>query len=253
MCDEWMPVLRWRMSIAQFHELPRNAAYKYEYFGGHAHLSPRPKHYHARLDLSEARLDALSASPASEASVRHVASTDWADLEALFQAAFHGVEPFAGLDDAMREQAAKKCLERTRTGGDGPWIDQASFVAEHDGRLVGAILITLLPAGDPCDWDSYYWREAPAEDALLGRLGRAHLTWIFVSPWSKGHGLGTRLLDDAARALAKLGFSELFSTFLLGNDSSMLWHWRSGFELLPYPGSMRLMQERRQLRTTPRS
>jgi hypothetical protein len=34
----------------------------------------------------------------------------------------------------------------------------------------------------------------------------------------------------------------LSSTFLQGNDSSLLWHWRNGFELLENPGSRRRMQ-----------
>ena len=37
----------------------------------------------------------------------------------------------------------------------------------------------------------------------------------------------------------ELGYTELISSFILGNDSSMLWHWRNGFELLPYSGSRR--------------
>lgn len=244
MCDEWMPVLRWPMSIEQFHEMPRNAAYKYEYLGGAAHLSPRPKHYHARLDLSGTMPGTFTLGGLSEAMLRRLQTRDWPNLVPLFQGAFHGVQPFASLDEKTLAQAAKKCLERARTGGDGPWIEQASLVAEHEGRLVGAILVTLVPAGDPCDWDSYYWREAPPEGAVARRLGRPHLTWIFVSPWFKGHGLGSRLLDSAARALLELGFTELLSTFLVGNDSSMLWHWRCGFQLLSYPGSMRLMHER---------
>jgi hypothetical protein len=32
---------------------------------------------------------------------------------------------------------------------------------------------------------------------------------------------------------------------MLGNHSSMLWHWRNGFRLLPYPASRRLQQQRR--------
>jgi hypothetical protein len=36
-----------------------------------------------------------------------------------------------------------------------------------------------------------------------------------------------------------MGFTHLASTFLLGNDSSMLWHWRNGFQLAGYPGSRR--------------
>ena len=37
--------------------------------------------------------------------------------------------------------------------------------------------------------------------------------------------------------------AELASTFLLGNESSTLWHWRAGFRCLPYPGSMRVVRE----------
>src|SRR5438046_2509923 len=84
---------------------------------------------------------------------------------------------------------------------------------------------------------------APPADAVDQRRGQPHLTWVFVSPWVAGHGLGTCLLNRAAQALWKLGYTELLSTFLLGNDSSMLWHWRNGFELLAYPGSVRSMHE----------
>jgi L-amino acid N-acyltransferase YncA len=65
------------------------------------------------------------------------------------------------------------------------------------------------------------------------------LTWIFVSPQRAGHGVGTALLAAAVGALRTMGYTELVSTFLRGNDSSMLWHWRNGFELLAYPGSPR--------------
>ena len=62
---------------------------------------------------------------------------------------------------------------------------------------------------------------------------------MFVSPLDAGRGVGTALLNAAARELLALGYTELASTFLLGNESSMLWHWRNGFRLLQYPGSRR--------------
>jgi L-amino acid N-acyltransferase YncA len=65
------------------------------------------------------------------------------------------------------------------------------------------------------------------------------LTWIFVSPWMAGQGIGTALLAAAVKALRELGYEHLLSTFMLGNESSMLWHWRNGFQLLAFPGSMR--------------
>jgi hypothetical protein len=36
-----------------------------------------------------------------------------------------------------------------------------------------------------------------------------------------------------------MGFVQLATTFLVGNDASMLWHWRNGFQLLQYPNSRR--------------
>jgi hypothetical protein len=102
--------------------------------------------------------------------------------------------------------------------------------------------VTLLPPGDPCAWDSYSWPGPPPEDSIARRLGRPHLTWIFAA--RAGQGTGTALLAAAVRGLLGLGYTELASTFLLGNESSMLWHWRNGFRLLPYPGSWRALQQR---------
>ena len=42
------------MSIREFHQLPRHPAYKYEYIDGQTWLTPRPKTYHALLDLRAA-------------------------------------------------------------------------------------------------------------------------------------------------------------------------------------------------------
>ncbi len=104
--------------------------------------------------------------------------------------------------------------------------------------------MTLLPDVEPSGWDSYHWPEPPPPDALVRRLGRPHLTWIFVSPFFAGQGVGTLLLSATVRELLALGYKQLASTFLIGNDSSMLWHWRNGFALLPYPGSLRSMKTR---------
>jgi hypothetical protein len=237
MCDEWMPTLRLPLTREQLHQLPRNAAYRYELLNGQVFLSPRPRHYHALLDLRP--VDADETIP-----MRPVLLDDWEALVPVFAAAFRNVQPFGSLDDETRRDAARKCLHRTATGGDGPWIEPASFVAvaPETGHLAGAILVTLLPAGDPCDWDSYYWSASPPADCIAARLGRPHLTWIFTL--QPGHGTGTALLAAAVRGLLGLGYTELASTFLLGNESSMLWHWRNGFRLLAYPGSWREMHKR---------
>jgi GNAT superfamily N-acetyltransferase len=247
MCDEWMPTVRVKMTLQEFRQLPRNPAYRYEYLEGEALLSPRSRHYHAVLALAPSQgIDAPEAD--DKVILRPVHLDDLPALEDVFAGAFHCIQPFGGLDEATRKEAAHRCLQRTVSGGDGPWVQRASIVAlaEEDSRPVGATFITLLPDGDPCEYASYYWNEPPPDELLERGLGRPHLTWIFVAPLRAGCGTGSALLGAAAAELLTLGYDRLFSTFLLGNESSLLWHWRCGFRLLSHPGSMRRM--RRQLR-----
>jgi GNAT superfamily N-acetyltransferase len=239
MSDAWMPTIELRMTVAEFRRLPRNAAYRYEYLEGKAYLSPRPKHYHALLDLSE-----LPA-PTADVDIRLLPEEEILELVPLFAGAFAHIQPYGSLEGTMREEAARQALERARTGGDGPWVRPASFVARQGSDAIGAILITLLPDTDPCSWDSYRWPEPPPSDCVERGLGRPHLTWVFVSPWEAGRGVGTALLATAGHALSRLGYRELLSTFMVGNDSSMLWHWRNGFRLLTHPGSLRRLDRQR--------
>jgi GNAT superfamily N-acetyltransferase len=229
-----MPWLELSLAPLEFEQLPRNAAYKYQYQGGSAWLNPRPRYYHAMLDLRRF----APPDPAS-VPVRPVRPDDWDKLPAVFAEAFREHQPFAGLGNEGRLLAAQSSLDHTRTGGDGPWIEQASFVAGEPGTCLGAVLITLLPQTDPTDWDSYSWPTPPPLDAIERRLGRPHLTWIFVRPPHPGRGVGTALLHAAVSALSEMDYEELLTTFMLGNEASMLWHWRMGFRLLAYPGSSR--------------
>jgi len=237
MCDQWMPLIELPMTVEQFQRLPRNAAYRYEYFGKQAYLSPRPKHYHGLLDLRPLE-------GARSVSLSPICGEDIPSLERLFCAAFGDTQPYGSLDEATRREAARQALAKTRAGGDGPWIERASFVAKDKEQPIGAIWITLLPDSDPTDWDSYYWKEPPSADCLERRLGRPHLTWVFVSPMEAGRGVGTALLAAAVHELLAMGFTQMASTFMTGNDSSLLWHWRNGFRLVAHPGSHRNLARR---------
>jgi GNAT superfamily N-acetyltransferase len=231
--DEWMPVIELAISIEEFQQLPRNAAYKYEYFGGRAVLSPRPKHFHAVLELG-------SEIDAAELETRPVGPTEIDELVPVFAAAFDTTQPFGSLNQAKKEIAARQALERTFGGHDGPLITPACLSAIVEGRTRGAILVTLVPTNDDSDiWPSYRWETPPPADCIQNRSGSAHLTWIFMAPRCRRRGLGSGLLRASARALWDLGFRELHTTFVLGNDSSALWHWRNGFQLRSHPGSMR--------------
>jgi hypothetical protein len=240
MCSDWMPRLRLPLTREQLQQLPRHPAYKYDHYDNEAWLNPRPRFYHALLDLLPLR-DAPLLGASTEVRLRPLRESDWAALVPLFAAAFRGQQPFASLGDVDRQTAARESIEHTRTGGDGPCIEKACFVAHAPGSFtpLGATLVTLLPPSDVHEWDSYHWSEPPPADCIARRLGRPHLTWIFVSPGHAARGIGTSLLHGVARSLLTLGYTELASTFLLGNDSSMLWHWRNGFRLLAHPGSRR--------------
>ena len=238
MCDEWMPKIELPISIEQFHQLPRNTAYKYEFLGGRAFLTPRPRHYHAILDLAP-----ITAQSVDKVTLEPVPAERLNELSGPFSWSFRDIQPYGSLDEDERKGAAAASLEKLRTGGDGPYIERASFVACDEKQPVGAILITLLPDKDPCEWESFGWEEPPPANCIEQRLGRPHLTWIFVTPFHAGHGIGTVLLAAAVRELLAMGFKQLASTFLRGNDSSMLWHWRNGFRLQTYPGSHRRMAD----------
>ena len=241
MLDRWFSTIKLPISWRQFHRLPQNPAYKYEYFSKAAWLSPRPKFQSARLELRHPGELLRVVDAQDPVSFRSLEERDWPRLSRLFAGSFHQVQPFASLSDRRRLEAARSCLKFTREGGDGPLIHRACHVAlrQEDHHLVGAVLVTLVPPVNLEDYWSLRWKSPPPQDCIEKRLGHAHLTWIFVGPWHAGYGVGTALLARASIGLIELGYTELITSFILGNTSSMLWHWRNGFQLLPSVSSRR--------------
>ena len=236
MCDEWMQAVQIALTPEQFQRLPRNSAYRYLYYEHQAWITPQARFHHALLDLASPREKPRERTN-GDVVLRPLLPGDWISLPKLFAQAFRGTQPFASLNSDTLAQAAQGCLNQTQAGGDGPVIESSSQLAYLQGSedLVGACLITLLPAENPTEQNSYSWQEPPPADAVANCLGRPHLTWIVVDAPFAGRGIGTTLLQAACQQLQQLGYQELASTFLLGNDASMLWHWRNGFRLLPSP------------------
>ena len=225
MVDRWFFGIELPISFEQFKKLPTNPAYKYEYFSGKAWLSPRPKECHVLLELPPGRADPISLSDTeAPVRIRPLEAADWAGLDPLFAGAFHRVQPFASLSGEQRLEAARECLKFTRDGGDGPLIERACFVAvsSEDNQPCGAILVTLMPDIDLSESFDLRWSEPPPADWAEQRIGRPHLTWIFVDHWSWEQGLGSSLLAAAAGMLQEMGYRMLASTFLVGNDASAL-------------------------------
>ena len=130
MRDNWFKAVELPISIDQFHQLPRNAAYKYEYFSGAAWLSPRPKSYHGLLKLTPGEPVTRLKAQHDSILIRPIEEADWDDLVPRFAAAFDRACPFSAMDRGEeRQSAARECLEKTRSGGDGPLIPSATCVA----------------------------------------------------------------------------------------------------------------------------
>lgn len=225
--DEHFRTIQLPISFADFERLPRNSAYKYEYYDERAVLTPRPRCYRAVLDLRPI-------TDVEPVELRPLPPEEIPGLDELFRAAFARTQPLGSLNDDAALAAARACLEKTRSGGDGPLIESACFqaVSETQDGPCGAILMTLLPAEVLTDLWCYRWDGAPPLDAIERGIGCPHLTWVFVSPWEMRRGIGTALLAASAAELLRRGYRRLASTFLLGNDASTLWHWRNGFRLM---------------------
>jgi GNAT superfamily N-acetyltransferase len=240
MLEQWFRPLHLPMTLEQFHLLPRHSAYKYEYVEGQAWISPRPRMFNGLLELASRTPREPAHVHNSQLTFRAMESGDWQRFPKLFASAFESVPPFCALNEKERLHASTQCLHQASSGGDGPVLENASFVAEiAPGKLAGAIIVTLIPKREEGEWWDGLWDNPPATDDARRLLGRPHLTWVFVAPLLARHGIGSALLDRAVKALIGLGYNELASTFLIGNDSTVLWHWRNGFRLMAYPGMSR--------------
>ncbi|MBX9624072.1 MAG: hypothetical protein K2X82_09710 [Gemmataceae bacterium] len=241
---EHFRVVELPLTVDEFRRLPRNPAYKYEYFGGRCVLTPRPKLFGCARDLS-----AVAAEPWEPVEVRHLPAADAPGLADLFAAALGRTQPFESLDDAAADAALAATYRKTLSGEDGPLIEAACFRAvdprEASRGDVGGVLVTLAPPEVLTEPFAGVWKGPPPADAVERRLGVPHLTWVFVHPWEVRRGVGSALLAAVVEALRGLGFSDLASTFALDNGPSALWHWRHGFRLLPQMSALHRRWEAR--------
>ncbi len=243
MSDSWMPTLKLKLSRNQHKRLPRHPAYKYELIDGITYISAWPRQAHAILNLRRFR---ATADAMAKVTLRAATASDIDAMVPVMAGAFGHIQPYASLSDIEADRSIEKSLRDAFGGVHGPLIAPASVVAVDESRILGAILITLLPGGDPAEHESYAWQESAPLDLWKRRAGQPHLTWIFVRRLEQGIGVGTRLLQHAVRALKREGYRSLWSTFLIGNESSLRWHWRNGFDLAENAFSKRRI--RRELR-----
>ena len=239
MLNDWFQDVDFEISWTTFQKLPRHPAFRYEYLSERCRVSPRPRYYHARLSL-ESWEQKSSDSLSKEVLVETLGETNCDDLHDSFLQAFARTVPFSQLSEVERQRSVRQLLERTFSGLDGPLHRDSSHVLRDraSGTILGASLITLLPSEDLERFDHPDWRASVPSNAAETNWGFPHLTWIFVSSSWQRRGLSSCLLDATVSALKNRGDRTLLSTFLLGNDPSLLWHWKMGFQLLSHVSSI---------------
>lgn len=233
------------MAFESYQRLPRHPAYKFEYWDGKLRIMPRWQSYSMFLELRPPEA-CFQGDDTGIASTRPLVSSDWDVLPDVLADAFRDVPPLGMLGSRRRLWTARDWLGSTRDGGEGPLVETACVVAigrEESARVLGALLVTLM-VGWTRSW--YAGRRLavppPPPDLAEGRE-QPQITWVFVKPEASHQGVATALLAKATSSLWISGYRELASATDRGNDTSMAWHWRNRFFLLPHSRSVRLPRQ----------
>lgn len=155
------------------------------------------------------RLDVRLPRPVPAHRFRRAAESDVPALGRLMWAAYEGTpdERDAGTGVA----SATEEIRLVYAGEHGPFLPEASFVAEEDGRPVAAALVTL-------------WRRVPL------------LAFVFTAPTHTGRGLARSLIEAAMGALAERGHDRLSLAVTDDNVRARALYESMGFTEVPSPG-----------------
>jgi GNAT superfamily N-acetyltransferase len=134
------------------------------------------------MNIKRFRLDISLPRSVPEHDFRHPAEADIPALGALMWEAYRGTPDESDAGDGPA--TATHEIQLAFKGEHGPFQTGASFVAEDDGRLVAAALVTV-------------WKE----EALLA--------YLFTAPTHTGRGLARRLVEAVMHALGEQGHVQL--------------------------------------------
>lgn len=201
------------MTMDEFEHMAHRLGWKHEYWDGAAQLSTQESavaSFQRSVDVNLARPSSLDGEQ-----VRPVRIEDEAGLVELFVLAFDDAVEYAGWPDRLYRRDARDSIaslfglptkQRPHRANNGR-LD-ASFVITGGERILAAVLIRSIGRGPI-------------------------LEPIMVHPAHQRRGLGTVLLSATLDALRMGGESTLFSRCQLGNEASLAWHEKQGFEEIP--------------------
>lgn len=201
------------MSIEEFELLPMRPGWKYEYWDGRAHITPREHGVVVAMPVTTKPVN-------TSLVLRRATSADASELTAAFLEAFVDSAEYCDWRTHKISEAADKAI-RSHFAGERGKPHLASRVAIGFDRERGC-------------------------DSIVGAALLAHaprysiLDLLFVRPAWQRHGIATALLSDAMNHLQKGGESILKSAYHAANEASMNWHHRFGFVEEPDLMSARL-------------
>jgi len=202
------------MTIDAFHRLEWELGWKYEYWDGCAHISPREVTMDCFMPMAPRRAGSppVQTEPVSPAHAEAL-------LESYLAAFRDSVEYCDWTEDRLLENA-KETIDGFFARRRGQPLAASRIIRE-----VGATNVPLLGAFL----------------VLQRRENVARVDLLFVVPTQQRQGLATGMATNALSTLHDMGFSVLESRYFLGNKASRTWHHRFGFADRPDPLSARIL------------
>lgn len=190
------------MSIEEFELLPMRPGWKYEYWDGRAHITPREHGVIVAMPVTPRLVN-------TSLVLRRATSADAPELTTAFLEAFIDSVEYCDWETQKICEAADKAI-RSHFAGERGKPHLASRAAMGFDRERG------------CD--------SIVGAALLAHAPRySMLDLLFVRPDWQRDGIATALLSDAMNELHSGGESILKSAYHAANEASMNWHHRFGF------------------------
>ncbi len=191
------------MPVEEYEVMSWKLGWKYEYWDGNVHISPRQRIVTIKAQVEPRPVD-------ERVTLRPVADNDEAALVDAFMTAFHDTIEYCDWPLENITSAARKNIWNFLRGKRGTPLPASRLAlevqpetgAEH---LTGAALLTEQGAGYPL------------------------LDMLFVIPARQQQGLATTLVSAAVNDLYENGVTALESRYMLGNEASASWHKKFGF------------------------
>jgi len=191
-----------RMTIETFHRMEWELGWKYEYWNGCAHISPREAAMSCVLEVGPRTW------PGGPTEPEAVPPNDRDALIRAYLAAFEDSVDYCDWPAAKIREHAEANIDGFFAGRRGPALRASRLIrgrGDDDGCLLGALLVV----------------ETGPRRALLDLL--------FVVQGRQRQGLASALAGSALAELDRMGFQTLESRYLLANQASRAWHHRFGF------------------------